>query len=72
MERTLTATDGHILTNGEIYGTTIFLGEGVDASRFHEITREEYEAMNELQEPSEDDATEADYIAALGEMGVSL
>jgi hypothetical protein len=46
MERKiLTAHEGMILTNGEIYGTQIFLAEGVDASAFYEITREEYEKI---------------------------
>ena len=44
MRRVLTANDGMILTNGEVYGTKIYLAEGVDASAFYEITREEYEA----------------------------
>ena len=44
MRRVLTAHDGMILTNGEVYGTQIYLAEGVDASAFYEITREEYEA----------------------------
>ena len=45
MRKILKATDGHVLTNGEIYGTMIFLAEDADASRFYEITREEYEAV---------------------------
>lgn len=43
--RILIAHEGMILTNGEVYGTQIFLAEGVDASAFYEITREEYEAI---------------------------
>ena len=39
----LTAGEGMILTNGEIYGTEIFLAEGMNADDFREITREEYE-----------------------------
>lgn len=52
MERKiLTAHEGMILTNGEIYGTQIFLAAGVDASTFYEITRAEYEArMAELEQ----------------------
>lgn len=50
MLKTITATDGHILTDGKTYGTEIFLAEGVDASTFHEITLEEYEAMLTTEE----------------------
>ena len=51
MERkTLNANEGMILTNGEVYGTQIFLAEGVDASAFYEITREEYEARLAAEE----------------------
>ena len=67
MLKTITATDGHILTDGKTYGTEIFLAEGVDASTFHEITLAEYNAMFEG-----DEATEEDYIAALGEFGVKI
>lgn len=45
MQNKITASEGHILTNGETYGIEIYLGEGVDADSFHEITREEYEAI---------------------------
>lgn len=48
---TLIADKGKVITNGTDYGTTISLAEGVDASAFHEITREEYEAI--LAEESE-------------------
>ena len=51
MERKiLHAREGMILTNGEIYGTQIFLADGVDASTFYEITREEYEDILSKQE----------------------
>ena len=76
MRKTLTASDGHILTNGTSFGKIVYLAEGADASEFYEITEEEYEAIIAAQmpdgEPSPDDATEADYIAALAEMGVKL
>ena len=40
--RKLTASENAILTDGEIYGKIIFLGEGMNADAFHEITEEEY------------------------------
>ena len=45
MQNKITASEGHILTNGETYGVEIYLGEGVDADSFREITLEEYEAI---------------------------
>ena len=53
MRKTITASEGHILTNGTVYGYIIYLAEGVDASRFYEITREEYEAIFASEEVSE-------------------
>lgn len=55
MREKITATEGHILTNGEIYGTEIYLAEGVSADAFHEITLEEYQAMFEEQEAQADE-----------------
>lgn len=43
------AKDGFILTDGETYGSRIYLAEGVDASKFHEITMEEYNAKLEAE-----------------------
>lgn len=57
MARTiLTASEGMILTDGEIYGTKIFLAEGRDPKDFYEIPLEEYEKMVE-QEVQADGST---------------
>jgi hypothetical protein len=44
------AEDGHVLANGEIYGTQIFLADGVNAEDFYEITVEEYQKILDEQE----------------------
>lgn len=47
MRTSIKAKEGYILTNGEVYGTEIFLAEGMSAEDFHEIPKEEYERMME-------------------------
>ena len=47
MRTSIKAKEGYILTNGEIFGTEIFLAEGMSAEDFREITREEYEEKME-------------------------
>lgn len=39
----LIASEGMILTNGEVYGREIYLGCNDSAENWHEITSEEYE-----------------------------
>lgn len=51
MRIVLKADEGFVYTNGEIYGTTIYLAEGVSADGFYQITKEEYE--NILREEEE-------------------
>ena len=41
------ASDGMVLTNGNIYGRTIYLADRLDESDFYEIAKEEYEKMIE-------------------------
>ena len=48
--RKLTASDGHILTNGEAYGKEIWLGKNDNADNWHEITDAEYEDICKEQE----------------------
>ena len=66
MRKVIKASDGHILTNGEVYGRTIYLAEGESGEDFYEITDAEYEALQEAEE-----ATIEDYQAALSRLGVS-
>ena len=40
----LTASEGHILTDGEVYGKVIYLGADRKTEEFYEITEAEYEA----------------------------
>ena len=48
--KSIKATDGKILTNGEIFGRTIILAEYLNESDFYEITEEEYENLTKEQE----------------------
>lgn len=51
----LTASEGYVLTDGEIYGTKIFLAEGRSAKEFREIPVEEYEKIMEQEEANGQD-----------------
>lgn len=51
----LEASDGMILTNGESYGKTVYLGKGDSPENWHEITETEYETIME----EADEAVEA-------------
>ena len=46
----LTASNGHVLTNGEAYGKEIYLGVNDAPENWHEITDEEYAAIVADQE----------------------
>ena len=51
MERIiLTANEGMVLTDGHVYGKTIFLAEGASADDWREITEEEYRATLESED----------------------
>ena len=45
----LYADKGKVLTDGTIYGTTIYLAEGMSADGFYEISAEEYAAIMEKE-----------------------
>ena len=47
MRKIIKATQGHILTNGEVFGTTIYLAEGETGEDFYEITLDEYQRIQE-------------------------
>jgi hypothetical protein len=70
------ASEGHILTNGTIYGRIIYLADGLSADGFREITEAEYEDIIAAEEDEDidnpDRATEEDYQQALRDMGVSV
>lgn len=48
--RKLTASEGHVLTNGEVYGKEIYLGVNDKAENWHEITDAEYAEILAEQE----------------------
>lgn len=47
VRKVIYAEEGKILTDGTLYGTQIFLADGVSEDNFHEITLEEYEKLIE-------------------------
>lgn len=50
MRTVLHADEGMVLTDGEVYGRTIMLGDGRSAEEFHEITEAEYEEITKRNE----------------------
>ena len=67
---TLIADEGYVYTDGKIYGSVIYLAEGVSAENFKQITLEEYNEI--MNAPEEEQATEEDYQNALRELGVKI
>ena len=43
-ERVIKASDGMMLTNGEVFASSVRLGDWDSADNWHEVPREEYEA----------------------------
>ena len=66
----LTADEGYVYTDGKIYGSVIYLAEGVSADNFTQITLEEYNDI--MNAPEEELATIEDYQNALRELGVKI
>ena len=46
----LTASEGHILTDGENFGKVVFLASGDEGEKWYEITEAEYEAIMKEKE----------------------
>ena len=67
----LRADDGMVLTDNSTFGTSVYLGKEDDGTSWYEITAEEAEKRMD-EEITEDEATEADYQAALRRMGVNV
>ena len=53
MREKIQATNGMMLTNGEIYGRTIYLGQSLKKEDFYEITVEEYKKIIEKEGENE-------------------
>lgn len=53
--RKLTAADGYVLTDGEVYGKEIYLGKNDSPDNWHEITDAEYAEILAEQEQTEEE-----------------
>ena len=71
-ENTIKADEGMMLTDGNAFGTTVYLGKYDSIDNWHEITEEEAERLQNIETPTEEEATEADYISALERLGVNF
>lgn len=49
------ASEGMILTNGDVFGREIFLGKGDSPDNWYEITDNEYEKIQEERNRLDDD-----------------
>lgn len=48
----LTASEGHILTNGENYGRIVYLASGDEGEKWYEISEDEYKEKIVKEEAS--------------------
>lgn len=71
-ENTIKADEGMKLTNGETFGNIVYLGKYDSIDNWHEITEEEAERLQNIETPTENEATESDYISALERLGVQF
>lgn len=73
-EKTIVADNGMKLTNGETFGSIVYLGNGDSIDNWHEITEEEAERLQSeaTESPTDNEATETDYISALEDLGVNF
>ena len=69
---TIEADEGMVLTNGTAFGSIVYLGKYDSIDNWHEITEEEAERLQSEETPETDEATEADYINALEDLGVNF
>lgn len=59
-ENTIKADEGMKLTNGEAFGSIVYLGKYDSIVNWHEITEAEAERLQSIETPTEEEATEAD------------
>lgn len=71
-EKTIQADVGMVLTNGDTFGSIVYLGTNDSIDNWHEITEEEAERLQNIETSTETEATEADYISALEDLGVNF
>ena len=72
-EKTIQADNGMVLTNGEAFGSVVYLGNGDSIDNWHEITEEEAERLQseEVQAETEEITIEQKALAYDILMGVS-
>ena len=71
-EKTIEADEGMVLTDGTAFGVIVYLGNNDSIDNWHEITEEEAERLQSIETPTDTEATEADYINALEDLGVNF